>query len=67
MFNLGRGCAKCRTAEKWSYLDQVAVVESGPVFLKRCRNCGQLWRERLRDISPLSERDAKREFPSYSG
>jgi hypothetical protein len=45
-------------------LEVIAVTESGPAFLKRCRSCGSLWDEDLRGIRVVTVAEAKAHYPS---
>jgi len=42
-------------------LEQIAVSD-GPIFLYRCRACGGLWEENLRESHPITKEAAKERF-----
>jgi len=66
-------CDKCgaeqaqgnyNAVERMAALERIAVVENGPLFLKRCRFCGTLWEESLRSIWIITPDEAKAAFPT---
>ena len=44
-------------------LEQVATSD-GPIFLYRCKKCGALWEENLREAHTITKEDAQNRFPS---
>jgi hypothetical protein len=43
--------------------EEVAVIRDGPAFLKRCKLCGTLWFETLRDAARVTRTKALELFP----
>lgn len=61
------GCNECNLAVLSGMsapLENVATESEGPIFLYRCRKCGCLWIETLREAHPISKEDAKNVFTS---
>jgi hypothetical protein len=61
-------CADCRVGYHTPFerFERLAVVPDGPMFLKRCKVCGCLWQETLRDARELSPEEAAQKFPGHS-
>ena len=60
----GMGQVGYNARERWAALEQIAVIENGPLFLRRCRYCATLWKENLRSLSPVTTAEAQLIFPS---
>ena len=57
-------CAECKQAAMSGMgepLKRLATSE-GPIFLYRCRKCGTLWEENLREAHPITGIAAKERF-----
>jgi hypothetical protein len=61
-------CPDCQVGyhSPFERFEQLAVISSGPVFLKRCNKCGSLWQETLRDARQVTSVEAAKTFPGYA-
>lgn len=57
-------CARASLAGMGEPLEQIAVEKNGPIFLYRCKSCGALWVENLRDSHQITREEAEAMFSS---
>ena len=57
-------CDECREASLRGMIEPLEhlATSDGPIFLYRCRKCGCLWEENLRESHPVTKDVAKERF-----
>ncbi|MBT9447714.1 MAG: hypothetical protein IV086_18630 [Hyphomonadaceae bacterium] len=61
-------CAQCTVGyhAPFDRFEQVAVHRNGPTFLYKCKTCGSLWHETLRDAKRATPEEVAALYPGAS-
>ncbi len=64
-FDACASCTKASLSGMAEPLAQIAVENDGPLFLYRCKSCGAIWVESLRECHVISSKEAEFLFPYW--